>query len=72
MPSIRVFRRGIISEYRGPLDSEEGIADFLREDSLVRIISMLYSSARNANNTMILQLAVCKEDLEYSRNERST
>eukprot|EP01039_Chlorochromonas_danica_P001573 gene1573-1718_t len=34
VPSIRVFRRGIISEYRGPLDSDEGIADFLKEDSL--------------------------------------
>jgi hypothetical protein len=36
VPSVRVFRRGIMADYRGPYDSA-GIAEYLNEDALVNI-----------------------------------
>lgn len=34
VPSVRVFRRGIMADYRGPLDSE-GMAKYILEDAKV-------------------------------------
>ena len=34
LPSIRVFRKGIMAEYRGPFDSE-GIAAYIIDDAQV-------------------------------------
>jgi hypothetical protein len=34
IPSIRVFRRGIMSDYRGPQDTD-GIAKYIVEDAKV-------------------------------------
>jgi hypothetical protein len=39
VPSIKVFRRGIMADYRGPFDIP-GITNYLREDSQVRQSSM--------------------------------
>jgi hypothetical protein len=35
IPCVKVFRRGIMSEYKGPYDFK-GIAKYISEDSLVR------------------------------------
>lgn len=35
VPSIKVFRRGIMAEYRGPFDAA-GMNAYLKEDSQVR------------------------------------
>jgi hypothetical protein len=34
LPSIRVFRRGIMGDYRGPVDTD-GMAKYLMEDAKV-------------------------------------
>ena len=36
VPSLKVFRRGIMSEYRGPFDAA-GMTTYLKEDSQVRL-----------------------------------
>ena len=41
LPSIGVFRRGMMNEYRGPLDVK-GIARFLKEDAKVKLFFSLY------------------------------
>lgn len=40
LPSIGVFRKGMMSEYRGPLDVK-GMANFLKQDALVPISSLV-------------------------------
>ena len=36
VPCIRVFRRGIMGDWRGPPDNDpQAIADFVKEDALV-------------------------------------
>jgi len=36
VPSIRVFRRSVMGDYRGPSTNVQGIADYIKEDALVR------------------------------------
>jgi hypothetical protein len=46
VPSIRVFTRGVMADYRGPYDAT-GIAAYLREDSQVRNQELLQLVVRN-------------------------
>jgi hypothetical protein len=41
LPSIRVFRRGIMGDYRGPVDSSDGMASYVMEDAKVRDRNLL-------------------------------
>jgi hypothetical protein len=36
VPSIRVFRRGVLGDYRGPLSNADEIAAYVQEDAQVR------------------------------------
>jgi hypothetical protein len=41
LPSVRVFRRGIMGDYRGPVDSH-GMATYLMEDAKVCKRNLLF------------------------------
>jgi hypothetical protein len=40
VPCIRVFRKGILGDYRGPETNPAAIAAYLKEDSLVSVHEM--------------------------------
>eukprot|EP00596_Hydrurales_sp_CCMP1899_P010056 CAMPEP_0119038502 /NCGR_PEP_ID=MMETSP1177-20130426/7464_1 /TAXON_ID=2985 /ORGANISM="Ochromonas sp, Strain CCMP1899" /LENGTH=571 /DNA_ID=CAMNT_0007001167 /DNA_START=151 /DNA_END=1863 /DNA_ORIENTATION=- len=69
VPSIKVFRRGIMADYRGPFDIP-GITNYLREDSQpsVRMVSTLsemkqkLKKEREAKKTVVLGF-FAKEDI---------
>ena len=59
LPTIKVFRRGIMSDYRGPVDTATNIANYIKEDSkpsviMVDSLDQLKSSLQSSDNTIVL------------------
>lgn len=58
-PSIKVFRRGTMVDYRGPYDTAQAIADYIRQDCLPSIQFLksfveLKKAVRNLSNAMVI------------------
>ena len=59
LPTIKVFRRGIMSDYRGPVDTSKNIATYIKQDSKPSVIMIdsldeLKSSLQSSDNTVVL------------------
>lgn len=59
LPTIKVFRRGIMSDYRGPVDTAKNIATYIKQDSKPSVIMIdsldeLKSSLQSSDNTVVL------------------
>ena len=68
VPTIKVFRRGIMSDYRGPLDSASNIANYIKEDckpSVIMIDSLdqLKNSFLATENTVVLGIHLFNQSL---------
>jgi hypothetical protein len=68
IPSIKVFRRGIMADYRGPYDSK-GIEKYIEEDSLpsVQIVGSLpdaMATLKRSSKTVVLGFFSAEEMVE--------
>lgn len=70
MPSVKVFRRGVTSDYRGPTD-KDGIANFILDDCKpsVRIIQQMSELKAALENTMQTTVFGLFRDIDVVEDE---